>query len=523
MAVTLTLDSYAEQARDAERHGGFCLWRSFPRPGSKHWRMEYPEGVHALLGVDVDENLHDESAILRWCHPDDRDQLFATFAKLIRTGNRQTFRYRVIRPDGVVRHVFSRGWGVDCPQNGRFIQGYHIDVSGEFEDEQLLERERSLSFLTENASEMLMRSCPNGQIQFVSNACLRLLGFQPDEMCGRSVFAFVVSEDVKALLPALRHCATTGTSHAGPIEYRMRTKNGESAWVEASPRAVFDGAGNLIGWADVIRDISQRKRLEDEARCEREARQAADSANQAKTQFLANMSHELRTPLNAIIGFAELIQEDTSSCAQDAGRIERSAKHLLQLINQVLDMGKVEAGMLEAVISPTDIKALLLDVLDTLGPAAKANNNAIELHVGPDVGVMQTDARLLKQCLLNLGSNACKFTHNGVVHIEAVLESTGESRVMAFRVIDTGIGISHEAAQRLFQPFVQADPSTSRQFGGTGLGLVLTRRFAQLLGGDAWVDSKIGVGSTFTLTIRNQACARQVPAVEAKAGIGAAA
>jgi signal transduction histidine kinase len=318
-----------------------------------------------------------------------------------------------------------------------------------------------------------------------------------------------------------KRCAATGTSHAGPIEYRMRGKDGAIQWVEASPRAVFDGAGNLIGWADVIRDIGQRKRLEEEARLEREARQAADNANLAKTQFLANMSHELRTPLNAIIGFAELIQEDNTGAAQDAGRIERSAKHLLQLINQVLDMGKVEAGMLEAIISPTDVPALLQDVLDTLGPAARANNNVVELHVGQDVGMMQTDARLLKQCLLNLGSNACKFTHNGVVHIEAVLESVGENRVMAFRVIDTGIGISQEAAQRLFQPFVQADPSTSRQFGGTGLGLVLTRRFAQLLGGDAWVDSKIGVGSTFTLTIRNQAGAK--PVAEASIGIGAAA
>lgn len=519
MAVTLTLDSYAEQARDAEQNGGFCLWRSFPCPGSKHWRMEYPEGVHALLGVDVDENLQDESAVLRWCHPDDRDQLFTTFARMIRTGKRQTFRYRVIRPDGTVRHVFSRGWRVDCPKNGRFIQGYHIDVSGEFEDEQLLERERSLSFLTENTSEMLMRSCPDGQVQFVSNACLLLLGYRPDEMCGRSVLEFVLKEDITAILPKLRQCVADGTSHAGPIEYRMRAKDGAIQWVEASPRAVFDGAGNLIGWADVIRDIGQRKRLEEEARQERAARQAADNANLAKTQFLANMSHELRTPLNAIIGFAELIQEDTSSSVQDAVRIERSAKHLLQLINQVLDMGKVEAGMLEAVIAPTDIKALLQDVLDTLGPAARANNNVIELHIGQDVGTMQTDARLLKQCLLNLGSNACKFTHNGVVHVEAMLESVGESRVMAFRVIDTGIGISQEAAQRLFQPFVQADPSTSRQFGGTGLGLVLTRRFAQLLGGDAWVESKLGVGSTFTLTIRNLNGAK--PAGEAK--IGAAA
>lgn len=509
MPVTLTPEDYAEQARSAERHAGWCLWRSFRQPGTKHWRMEYPEGVFALLGADLDAGLQDEGAILRWCHPDDCKSLFETFAHIIRTGELRAFRFRIIRPDGSIRHVFSRGWGVDCPQNGRFIQGFHLDVTGEFVDEKLIERERSLSFLTENTSEMLMRSCPNGKVQFVSNACFGALGYRPDEMCGRSILDFVVKEDVAALLPLLRGHAAKGISAVKPIEYRMRNKQGEIVWVEAAPRAVFDGAGNLIGWADVIRDIAQRKRLEEEARIERAAREAADNANMAKTQFLANMSHELRTPLNAIIGFAELIQEDPCSSQTDAGRIERSAKHLLHLINQVLDMGKVEAGMLEALITPTDVPALLQDVVDTLGPAARANHNVLELHVGPDVGVILTDGRLLKQCLLNLGSNACKFTRDGVVHLEAVFESTGEGRILAFRVIDTGIGISAEAMQRLFQPFVQADPGTSRQYGGTGLGLVLTRRFAQLLGGDAWVDSKIGVGSTFSMTIRDQTPARR--------------
>jgi signal transduction histidine kinase len=238
---------------------------------------------------------------------------------------------------------------------------------------------------------------------------------------------------------------------------------------------------------------------------EKAARQAADDANAAKTQFLATMSHELRTPLNAVIGYAEIMQEDIEDDrmpkAADTQRIRASAKHLLGLINEVLDISKLEADRVVLNPEPTDLPALFANVRDTLTPLAEKNANQLQLIVQPGIGHAQLDPQRLTQCLLNLGSNACKFTHNGRVMI--VVDSLREDGVIMLRanVSDTGIGISEDAAQHLFTPFVQADGGITRKFGGTGLGLAITRRLARQMGGDVSFTSTPGKGTTFTLTI----------------------
>lgn len=229
----------------------------------------------------------------------------------------------------------------------------------------------------------------------------------------------------------------------------------------------------------------------------------AQAASAAKSQFLANMSHELRTPLNAIIGYAELLQEDHCHAQappihDDVSRIHAAGRHLLSLINDVLDMSKIEAGRVDLVIEPFELVELVREASDTVMPLALRNRVNLNI-VGEEKLLVRGDHLRVRQCLLNLLSNACKFTENGAVSVAVLRERVGEKEMFAVQITDTGIGMDENQIARLFQPFVQADSSTTRRFGGTGLGLALTRQLAQLMGGDVEVTSALGAGSIFTL------------------------
>jgi signal transduction histidine kinase len=231
------------------------------------------------------------------------------------------------------------------------------------------------------------------------------------------------------------------------------------------------------------------------------ARLAAEDANIAKTRFLATMSHELRTPLNAIIGYSEMLIETAQARGaeaerQDLGRVHAAAHRLLALINDVLDLSKIEAGEMTLTADTLDLDALFAEAVAAATPAASANGSATIVDSAPHGGAF-TDGFKLSQCLLNLMTNAAKFTKNG--QIKLIARRSGGW--VEFQVIDTGIGISPETQARLFRPFVQADASTTRAYGGTGLGLAITQRLARMLGGDVTVKSVLGQGSAFTLRI----------------------
>ncbi len=240
------------------------------------------------------------------------------------------------------------------------------------------------------------------------------------------------------------------------------------------------------------------------------ARDQAFAASHAKSSFLANMSHELRTPLNAIIGYSELLIEETEEhknniYTNDLERIRSAGKHLLALINDVLDISKIEADKMELLLEIFDVKPVVQETTSMITPLILKNNNTFDFHMSDDSLTMCSDITRVKQILFNLLSNACKFTTNGNISLQVELCT---NNMINFKVIDTGIGIDNEQIERLFSEFVQADDSTTREYGGTGLGLAICRRFCRLMGGDILVTSEAGKGSTFiaSLPIRSEAC-----------------
>jgi PAS domain S-box-containing protein len=277
----------------------------------------------------------------------------------------------------------------------------------------------------------------------------------------------------------------------------------ERKQIEAQRREMFERLDELVAQrtAALEQEIAERKRTEQELN---KAMRAAEAANLAKSQFLASMSHELRTPLNAVIGYSEMLMEeaeDTGSeeLVPDLQRIRNAGKHLLGIINDILDLSKVEAGKIELYIESVDLPELIDEIIDTVRPLAQTNGNELSLSLELTGATITTDITRVRQVLFNLLSNACKFTEQGRVTLrvqELVVNGEGWLRC---DVADTGVGIKADQISKLFKPFTQADASTSRRFGGTGLGLSISDQFAQMLGGRIELTSEYGVGSTFTL------------------------
>jgi signal transduction histidine kinase len=236
---------------------------------------------------------------------------------------------------------------------------------------------------------------------------------------------------------------------------------------------------------------------------EDKGRQLAE-ASQHKSQFLANMSHELRTPLNAIIGVSEMLREDAEALKQDTEPLDRvlgAGRHLLALINDILDLSKIEAGRMELHLESFAVAPLIDDVVKTIEPLAAKNGNRVAVHCDPAIGMMHADQMRLRQALLNLMSNANKFTDHGAITIDARHRQENGGDWITLAVTDTGIGMTPEQMGKLFQEFSQASSSTASKYGGTGLGLVISRRFCQMMGGDITVESEPGRGSTFTIRL----------------------
>jgi len=321
----------------------------------------------------------------------------------------------------------------------------------------------------------------------------RLYGYTRAEVLGKNLDDLVTNEAMRREAAAYTKQALA--QRAVKIVTQRRRKDGTMVDVEALGVPVMVN-GKRVGAMALYHDITALLA----------ARREAEEASQAKSRFLASVSHELRTPLNAIIGYSELLKEEVeelgvAQLGDDLGKIEASGRHLLSLINDILDLSKVEAGKMELHLETFDVGGVVEAVRATVEPLVEKNANRLVIEGAGESGAMHADRTKLTQMLLNLLSNATKFTRGGTVALRIAREGNGKGERVVFQVSDTGIGMTPEQMGRLFEAFTQADASTASRYGGTGLGLAITKRFSELMGGNVRVESTPGEGSTFTLTV----------------------
>ena len=384
------------------------------------------------------------------------------------------------------------------------------------QDEQL----SKLSLAVEQSLSGIVITDVHGRIEYVNTALLNDSGYDRDELLGqnpRMLSAGHVSQQNRVML-----WATLSSGSVWKGEFENRRKDGIIYIAAAVIKPLRQADGAITHYVSVQEDISDRIRLREELHAYRlnledlvakrtvqlvEAREQAEAANAAKSAFIANMSHEIRTPMNAIIGLNHLIRRSGVPPEQEErlNKIDGASKHLLAIINDILDLSKIEANRLELESADFHLSAVLDNVASIVSQAAKAKNLTVEVQGNAVPVWLRGDATRLRQALLNFAGNAVKFTEKGSISLRAKLvEDSGDQLLIRFTVTDTGIGVAPETSARLFQAFEQADASTTRKYGGTGLGLAITRRLAHLMGGEVGIESMLGQGSSFWFTARLQ-------------------
>ena len=398
---------------------------------------------------------------------------------------------------------------------GHFFTGTIRDITERKSAEQQL---RKLSLAVEQSPESILITNIDGEIEYVNEAFLLATGYCRDDVIGKNPRILQSGRTPAETYITLWDALTHGRPWKGELHNRKKDGSEYVEFAVITPLRQPDGT--ISHYVAVKDDITEKKRLGIELDGHRhhleklveqrtkelvEARAHAEAANIAKSAFLANMSHEIRTPMNGIVGMANILRREgvTPKQSQRLDTIDTSAQHLLSVINNILDLSKIEAGKLELEEAPVAIDSLLANVSSILSERAKAKGIHLLIESGHLPGNLVGDAARLQQAVLNYAANAIKFTETGTVTLRALKqEETPEDVVMRFEVTDTGIGIAPEAMSRLFSTFEQADNSMTRKYGGTGLGLAITRRLAKLMGGEAEAASTPGVGSTFWFTVK---------------------
>ncbi|MGB7539990.1 MAG: PAS domain S-box protein [Anaerolineales bacterium] len=391
---------------------------------------------------------------------------------------------------------------------------------------QLTESERKYRELVEHANSIILRWTRDGKITFLNEFGLRFFGYSAEEIVGRPVMGTIVpvtesdGRDLRRLMEQIQSDPLTFEQN---INENVR-RDGERVWIAWTNRIVEDTEGRVTEILSVGTDITDRKRVDEAIRelnatleqrvTDRTAELAvakdhAEAADRLKSAFLATMSHELRTPLNSIIGFTGIILQElagplTAEQRKQLGMVRDSAWHLLALINDVLDISKIEAGQLEMHIESFDLRASIEKAAAIVKPLAEKKGLTLDVELSPEIGIFTSDSRRIEQVLINLLNNGVKFTERGGVTVRARISPYpyhAPQSALFLSVADTGIGIQPEDFEKLFLPFRQIDSGMTRRHEGTGLGLAICRRLAELLGGEIRAESEFGKGSVFTFIL----------------------
>ena len=497
----------AKAAESALREGRRLLdeSQSVAGVGSWTWNLETGEPAwsvqqYLLHGVSPLSDAPALDDFLSLVHPDDRERVRNKIFDIVR--KREPFRdeYRVALSGGRVKTLSVRGDYLAADPS----VGLPPRIAGTAQDVTSERAARIGREETENRQRVLLSSLPDTMVvlydaelrcRFVQGALMKELGVDRDAFEGKLLSELVTPDRLETIEPAI-HRALTGVS--GSLEYGAG--DGRTYAVDIAPYRSEDRS--ITGAFSVWRDISQRRRMEDELRASREK---ALEASRLKSEFVANMSHEIRTPLNGVVSMAELLLDTqlNGEQSQYAQVAMTSAEALMRVINDILDFSKIEAGKLEILREDFSVRAAVDDVVEIVGVKADERGLTLDVTVGQDVAsVITGDGNRVRQVLMNLVSNAVKFTSEGQVNLTVgVVDGPGSDERLRFEVADTGIGIETEKLAALFEPFSQADATTTRRYGGTGLGLCISKQLVELMGGEIGCDSQPGVGSRFWFSV----------------------
>ena len=519
--ITLSKQAEEERARLSQR---LLLATSSARLGIWDWdvrenTMSWDDRMFELYGVTSETTPNNIDAWLNGLHPDDKDKAVAECQAALRGEKEFDTVFRVCHPDGKVKYLKANAVVIrDAEGTAIRMLGINADIT---ENKRAEASQSLLAEITSKAAEgVSLVSAADRRFIYTNSHFSKIFGYNDGELIGQPMSVINASEGgVNPEETARRIISALESTGAWNGELLSVKKDGALFWTSASV-STFHHAEYGTVWITLQSDITYKKTAELElrnlngqleARIEErtselaQAKEVAEAANVAKSSFLANMSHEIRTPLNAITGMVHLLRRAgiTPAQADKLDKIENAGNHLLEIINAILDLSKIEAGKLSLEESHICIDELVENIASMVGEKIRARGLALKLEVPPLPECLQGDRTRLQQALLNYLTNAVKFTERGSVTLRAqMVEDAIDSALIRFEVEDTGTGIAPDAIPRLFSAFEQADNSITRQYGGTGLGLAITRRLAELMGGETGVRSELGKGSTFWLTVR---------------------
>ncbi|MBF0471306.1 MAG: PAS domain S-box protein, partial [Gammaproteobacteria bacterium] len=502
---TMALKESQERQELALQGGELGLWDVNLETGKTVINQRYGE----IYGYRTDACTEDREEWVSRIHPEDRERVLAQ-GRAYRDGSESLYEssFRIMRKDGEIRWVISKGAAVKWDSDGSVLRmvGTVLDIT---EKQQTLEalqvEEERIRLLLEAVGEGIFGVGEDGLVNFINPAATRMLGYSAQEVMGECIHSLIHHTRADGTPYPLEECPmrrslTYGTHHTVENECLWR-KDGTSFPVQYSSVPI-EKRGRIAGAVVVFHDVTQQQELV--ATLER-ARNVAEEATRAKSEFLANMSHEIRTPMNAIIGMSYLALKSGLNLKQRdyVNKIHTAANSLLRIINDILDFSKIEADKLEIEYLPFSLNQSLDHLRNLVTVEVERKGLVLAITLDPRLpDAVVGDPHRLGQILLNLTNNAIKFTEKGGVTLRVDFDQADESNLLVhFAVSDSGIGMSERQLSRLFQSFSQADASTTRKYGGTGLGLTISKRLTEMMGGEMWVESVDGEGSTFHFTL----------------------